>query len=59
MNIKNLNEFKKSHGKIAESNIKDDNERKRMSVTTKSFLAEERRTKAQVNQIHLSRLKGS
>lgn len=43
LNFKNVNEFQMSHINVNKSNFKEENQRKKFSVTQKTFLGEELR----------------
>lgn len=40
LNMKNLSEFRKSHMNLAKSNFRDENERRKYAVSTRTFLGE-------------------
>ena len=44
MNLKNLQEFRRSHMHLSRSNFDEENQRRKYAVGTKSFLGEEMRS---------------
>ena len=49
MNIKNLDEFRKSHTNLNRSNVRDENERRKHAMMAKTFLGEEMRQSKMVH----------
>ena len=54
MNIKNLSEFKKSHMNLTKSNFRDENDRRKYAVSTRTFLGEEDRQSRMVHHEYVS-----